>query len=297
MADPWTPAKAVPDATVLGRSSCCCTEEQCNATSAVRSGRKLAKVTGQIHHPRCIVSSPSPASTSPGIKLYELVLQNGRSMSPYVWRVRYAMAHKGLAFESVPLGFTQIPSVCGGRFKTVPFIDDGGTEVGDSWDIVDYLDRTYAARPLFSGPAEYAMVRFFDGWFSAEVMRRMFTICALNIHDAARPEDREYFRRSRETRLKGTTLEAFVAERESRLPQLREALTPMRMQLARSPFIGGTAPNYADYIALGAFQWVASVADLPLLAANDPLRDYLDRGFDLYGGIGRDARLRALLEQ
>jgi glutathione S-transferase len=148
---------------------------------------------------------------------------------------------------------------------------------------------------LFNGLADYAMVRFFDAWFSLEILRRMFSICALNIHDRARPEDREYFRRSREARLK-MPLEAFVAERQARLPQLREALAPMRQQLTRYPFLGGDAPNYADYIALGAFQWVASVTDLPILAADDALRGWLDRGFDLYGGLGRDSRMRSLVE-
>jgi glutathione S-transferase len=229
------------------------------------------------------------------LKLYELVLANGRSMSPFVWRVRYALAHKSLPVETIGLGFTEISSVCSGRFKTVPIIEDGASAVCDSWDIVDYLERTYPARPLFATPGEYASTRFFDAWFNTEVLRRMFGICALNIHDCARPEDQPYFRSSREARLK-TTLEAFVADRQARLPQLREALTPLRQHLARYPFIGGEAPNYADYIALGAFQWVGSVCDIPMLAANDALAPWLDRGFDLYGGIGRDTRMKALLE-
>ena len=59
----------------------------------------------------------------------------------------------------------------------------------------------------------------------------------------------------------------------------------------------GSAPNYADYIALGAFQWVASVSTLPLLARSDEvLRAWLDRGFDLYGGLGRDPRSQPLFE-
>lgn len=236
-------------------------------------------------------ASQAPKSA---IKLYQLVLANGRSMSPFVWRVNYALAHKSLPVETVSLGFTEIASVCGGRFKTVPIIEDGATAVGDSWDIVDYLERTYPSRPLFATPGEYASARFFDAWFSTEVLRRMFGTCALNIHDSARPEDRAYFRSSREARLK-TTLEAFVAERQARLPQLREALTPLRQHLARYPFIGGEAPNYADYIALGGFLWVASVCDVPLLAADDSLAPWLDRGFDLYGGIGRDARMKALM--
>ena len=44
------------------------------------------------------------------VRLYELVLENGRSASPFVWRIRYALAHKGIAYESVPLGIIEIPN-------------------------------------------------------------------------------------------------------------------------------------------------------------------------------------------
>jgi glutathione S-transferase len=240
-------------------------------------------------------STAESVARDPSIVLYELVLANGRSLSPYVWRVRYALAHKALPMRGVAVGFTEIPSVCSGRYKTVPIIEDGATSVCDSWDIVDYLERTYPSRPLFATASEYAMVRLFDAWFSTEVLRRMFGIYALNIHDRARPEDREYFRRTREARVK-TTLEAFVADREKRLPAFREALTPMRQHLARYPFLGGETPNYADYIALGAFQWIASISDLPPLAADDSLIAWLERGFDLHGGIGRDSRMSPLHE-
>ena len=195
------------------------------------------------------------ASADAKVRLYELVIQNGRSSSPYVWRIRYALAHKGIAFESVALGFTEIPKTFGGRFKTVPVLEYGETMLAESWDIAEYLDHTFADRPaLFSGNAENAMVRLMDAWFSMEIQRKMFGVYVLDIHNAVRPEDRAYFRQSRELRTKGATLEAFTADRESRLPAVREALAPLRMQLARLPYLGGSAPNYADYIAFGAFQ-------------------------------------------
>ncbi|MGB3809517.1 MAG: glutathione S-transferase family protein, partial [Parvibaculum sp.] len=30
------------------------------------------------------------------IRLYELVTADGRAISPFVWRIKYALAHKGL---------------------------------------------------------------------------------------------------------------------------------------------------------------------------------------------------------
>jgi hypothetical protein len=111
------------------------------------------------------------------VRLYELVLENGRSVSPFVWRIRYALAHKGVPFECVPIGFTDIPRVFGGQFKTVPVIEHGSTMLAES----------------FSGPAEYAMVRLTDSWFSADILRKMFRLYVLDVHNAARPEDRPYF--------------------------------------------------------------------------------------------------------
>lgn len=231
------------------------------------------------------------------IRLYDLVLDNGVSASPFVWRIRYALAHKGIPCEPVAVGFTDIPKLFGGRFKTVPIIEHGETVMAESWDIAEYLDRVFPAAPaLFEGPAELAMVRLTDAWFSSEILRKMFGVYVLDVHNAARPEDRAYFRHTREQRLKGATLEDFTADRAARLPALRDALMPLRAYLARFPFLGGGKPNYADYIALGAFRWVSSVSTLPMLAHNDTLRAWVDKGFDLYGGLGRDARMQPLFE-
>jgi glutathione S-transferase len=231
------------------------------------------------------------------IRLYELVLDNGRSVSPYVWRIRYALGHKGLPFESVPVGFTEIPRLFDGRFKTLPVLSHGDTMLNESWDIAQYLDRAFPDLPaIFSGPAEYAAVRLHDEWFAAVVMRKLSRIYTLDIHDSVRENDRAYYRRSREARFNGTSLEEFTADRDALLPVVREALAPLRAQLARSPFLGGGSPTYVDYVAFGAFQWAASVSTLPLLANDDTLRAWLDRGFDLYGGIGRDPRMKPLFE-
>jgi glutathione S-transferase len=236
-------------------------------------------------------------SAAINVRLYELVLDNGRSSSPFVWRIRFALAHKGITYETVPVGFTEIPAAFGGRFKTLPVIEHGDTLMAESWDIAEYLDRAFPDHPaLFKSPSELALVRLSDAWFSSEIMRKMFGIYVLDIHDAARPEDRAYFRRTRELRLKGARLEDHTADRASRLPALRDALNPLRAHLSRFPYLGGAAPNYADYIALSGFLWVASVSTLPMLAHDDTLRAWLDRSFDLYGGLGRDPRMKTLFE-
>jgi glutathione S-transferase len=231
------------------------------------------------------------------IRLYELVLADGKSASPYVWRTRYALAHKGIPCEPVPVGFTGIPGIQAGRFKTVPIIEDGATSMSESWDIAEYLDRAYPDRtPLFATPAENAHARLIEAWLMAEVIRKLAGIYLLDVHDAARPEDRAYFRRTREQRVNGMSLEDFTAGREARLPQVRESLAPLRAHVSRFPFVGGAAPSYADYVAFGPFVWVSSIATIPLLAHDDTLRGWIERCFDLYGGIARDPRMRPLFE-
>ncbi len=236
-------------------------------------------------------------STTDTVRLYEVALNDGRSASPFVWRIRYALAHKGIAFESVYLGFTEIPTVFGGRFKTVPILEHQDTALSESWDIAEYLDRAFpdSAR-LFASPSELALVRLIDAWFMPEVMRKMFRVYVKDVYDAARPEDQPYFRESREKSMKGQTLESFTHDRASHLPAIRSALAPLRTHLAKFPFLGGSTPNFADYIVLGGFYWVASVSTLPLLASDDMLRAWLDRGFNLYGGIARRSPLNPLFE-
>jgi glutathione S-transferase len=235
-------------------------------------------------------------SSEKSLRLYELALEDGRSASPFVWRIRYALAHKGLPYDTVKVGFTEIPTVLGGRFNTVPILEHGATAMAESWDIAEYLDRAFPDKPLFGGAAELAVVRLMDMWFTIEVMRRMFRVYVKDVHDAARPADQPYFRASREKNMKGATLESFTAGRESHLPTIRSALAPLRLHLAKHPFLGGESPNFADYIALGGFYWVASVATVPLLERDDTLRGWLDRGFALYGGLGLKQQLRPLFE-
>lgn len=237
------------------------------------------------------------ASETNKVRLYELALQDGRSASPFVWRIRYSLAHKGIPFETTYLGFTEIPTVFGGKFKTVPILEHGDTVLNESWDIAEYLDREFPGRPLlFDTPAEQSLARFMDTWFMTEVLRKMFRVYVKDVHDAARPQDRPYFRESREKNMKGKTLETFTEDRASHLPSIRAALAPLRQHVAKQAFLGGSKPNYADYIALGGFYWAASAGTLPLLERDDSLRDYLNRGFGLYGGIARDPGIEPLFE-
>ena len=57
--------------------------------------------------------------------------------------------------------------------------------------------------------------------------------------------------------------------------------------LGYQPFIGGKSRLFADFIVLGAFQWVRVISTYPFLAKGDPLSEWFERCLDLHGGLAR----------
>jgi len=226
------------------------------------------------------------------IRLYDLTMQDDRRPSPFCWRAKYALAHKGIPFETTPVGFTDIPALYEGTHKTVPILDDGGKVVGDSWNIADYLDQAYPEKPLiFGSPAERGLCRFLEASLFASAGRPMLEFCVKEIHDHALEKDRAYFRATREKWL-GRTLEEAAACREERRAAARAGLETVRQTLkGGGPFLSGTSPGYADYIVAGILLWPASICPVPLLVRDDPLLPWLGRVQDLYGGLGRRSPL------
>jgi glutathione S-transferase len=213
--------------------------------------------------------------------LFELVVEDGTAISPYAWRTRFLLMRLGLQFKTEGVGFTGIREIADGQFTTVPVLCDGENYIADSWHIADYLDaRTGGC--VFEGAGERAMVRFFDIWARAALLLPLTRICARDIWRRLKPEDRDYFRVSREARL-GMTLEAAEAERSETIAGFSQGLDPLRQALKECPFIGGAAPNYADFIALSAFVWAGSVTTVQLLDLQDPLCAWIIRGFALFG--------------
>ena len=85
------------------------------------------------------------------ITLYDLVFSEDRRPSPYCWRAKLAMKHKGLACRDEPMGFTEKQKIAFADSTTVPVIHDGTKVVKDSWAIACHLEEAYPAKPLFPG--------------------------------------------------------------------------------------------------------------------------------------------------
>ncbi len=208
--------------------------------------------------------------------------------SPYCWRTRMALAHKGLPVETVPWRFTDTAAIAFSGQGRVPVIRDGETVVSDSWAIADYLEEHYPTPTLFGGALGRAHALFVNAWADSVLLGGIARLIVRDILDVLDPTDVDYFRSSREARF-GTTLEAVQEGREERVAAFRALLQPVRLVLGRQAWLGGATASYADFIVFGTLQWPRCTSRFPLLAADDPVAAWQDRMLDLYGGIGRAA--------
>lgn len=218
--------------------------------------------------------------------LYELTgVDPARRFSPFCWRARMALAHKGLEAACVPWRFTETDRLAFARHDKVPVLVDGETVVPDSWAIAAYLDRAYPDRPSLFGTAQPA-IRFIAAWTDQALHPALVRLIVSDIPPLLDPVARAYFIASREARF-GRSLDAVTADRDARLPEFRSLLQPLRTTLGHQPFLGGAAPDYADYTVFGAFQLARVVSPLPLLETEDPVRDWRERLLDRFDGLAR----------
>ncbi len=222
--------------------------------------------------------------------LYDLAGEDpDRRFSPYCWRTRMALAHKGLPVKTVPWRFTDKEVIAFTGQGRVPVLVDGETAVHDSWTIALYLEEHYPDRPsLFHGASAMAVTRFVNAWADRVLVPLVATLIVSDIIGHLDEKDRPYFRESREKAF-GKSLEAVTADRDTRVAQFRQALEPLRTTLRAQPFIAGEAPAYADYIPFGVLQWARTISPFPLLEPADPIVPWRDRLLDAFDGLARAA--------
>jgi len=209
--------------------------------------------------------------------------------SPYCWRTKLALAHKGLAVETVPWRFTDWNIIAFSGQGRVPVLVDGGRTVSDSWAIATYLEEAYPERPsLFGAPDAIGVTRFVNAWADTVLQVAMVGLVVSDIAKIIHDKDKAYFRESREKRF-GKPLEQVTAGREDRVEAFRAQLLPLRHTLSAQPYLAGDAPAYADYIVFGSFQWARCVSAFELLAPDDVVSDWRERMLGLFDGLARSA--------
>ena len=225
------------------------------------------------------------------IHLYDLAgADPALRFSPYCWRTKLALAHKGLPLETTPWRFQDTGKLAFSGQGRVPVIRDGDSVIFDSWTIAEYLEDQYEGPPaLFNGHGGRAHARFINAWADTVLNAGIFPLIVLDLFNALDQGDHAYFRASREQRL-GTTIENAHAGRDGRLAAFRASLSPIRMVLGAQRFLGGGQPSYADHIVAGSLMWPYCVSRFELLTPDDPISAWWARMNDLYGGLMRDAK-------
>ena len=139
--------------------------------------------------------------------------------------------------------------------------------------------------PLFGDAAARSTARFVNHWVDtvlAPVVRRLiypdFAWCLA-------PEDRPYFRSSRE-KILGQTLEAAGADRARWQGEFDAACVPLGRQLSEQPFIAGEAPRYVDFVVFSVLQWARLGSPREILAPDTALAAWRARMVGLYDGLG-----------
>jgi len=221
--------------------------------------------------------------------LYDLAgADPARRFSPFCWRTRMALAHKGLEVETIPWRFTDTDAIAFSGQGRVPVLTDGAATIHDSWNIAVHLETAYPDRPsLFGGPAGMAVTRFINAWADRSLHPSIAPLIIADILEHLHEKDRPYFRASREKAF-GRKLEEVSADRDTRVQAFRQTLEPLRTLLRIQPFIAGGAPAYADYIPFGSLQWARVISPFQLLEPDDPVYAWRDSLLDAFGGLARN---------
>jgi len=218
---------------------------------------------------------------------HERVGLNGLRISPFSWRIRYALAHKGIDPDVILTRFTDV-----GRIRAlsgqdlVPIIEHDGNVVHDSWAIACRLEGQFPDRPsLFGGAIGRGATRLANIWSDTMLGRTMRQQIYADFIWCIDPDDRPYFRGSREAQL-GMTLERYCADRERTLADFLQLCAPLERTLSEQRFLAGDAPAYVDYVIFSVFQWARIGSPRDVLPCMTAMRDWRARMVALYDDLG-----------
>lgn len=219
------------------------------------------------------------------IQLFDLASADDTLLfSPYAWRVRMTLLHKGLPFTVVPWRFSDRSVTAPSGHHMVPVIRDGERWVGDSWDIALYLDQQYPhTQGVLDSPARQAHARLVAALCTKTVFPAAVPICLYQawLHmDAA---SQIYMRETREARF-GKTLEALTVDEIQGRAGLAAALAPFEDTLANSDYVSGETPAFADFVLYGVLKWTDILSTYPPLENDSAVSRWYTRLSNAYGG-------------
>lgn len=226
------------------------------------------------------------------IELYDLALADiSVRPSPFCWLAKFALLHKGVEFETVPLRFTEKQNYPDPEHGKLPILKDGDTIVCDSANIVAHAEKNYAGPRLVETAGEQAAADFYSAWLGAHVFPALAPMLIVRVHAAAHEQDKDYFRKTREERF-GETLEELAAMQGNK-EKIEAALQTLAAPLVRNKFLGGEKPNLCDYFVFSPLMWQRSVTSETLYEIPQAVEAWKERMLDLFDGYARQAKSAA----
>jgi glutathione S-transferase len=216
------------------------------------------------------------------IKLYELAAENKElRFSPFVWRTRMALLHKGLDFESHPWQFRDRTET---DHKMVPAIYDGDTMMTDSWEIAKYLDAQYPDKPLLMNGSEgEAHALLVSNICNTQVFGTAASMALYPVSKLIDAESAAYFVETREAKFGKKLSEINNDDQDAAKAALAKGMSVFEATLGASKFLGGDNPTYADYTLFGILKWIDVVAYRPV-AEDSNIGKWFDTLDGLYDG-------------
>lgn len=216
------------------------------------------------------------------IEFYELAAENTDiKFSPFVWRTRMALLHKGVDFKSIAWQFKDRDTK---EHKTVPAIYDNGKMVSDSWEIAKYLDAQYPDKPMLMKDAEaQAHAQLVSNICNAMIFGTAVSMAIYPVSQIIDDESAAYFIETREGKFGKKLVDINNDDKDAAKAALAKGLSVFETTLATSDYLGGDAPTYADYTLFGVLKWIDVVAYRPVDESTN-VGKWFDRISAMYDG-------------
>jgi glutathione S-transferase len=219
--------------------------------------------------------------------MYERIGHENRRPSPFSWRIEYAFAHKGVPVEFRTVRFADVETIrtLSGQDK-VPIVVDEDRVIHDSWNIAMYLEARFPNHPsLFGGDTGRALTRHLNFWSDITLGAAIRRLIAADFIYCLAPEDRAYYRGSREAQF-GCTLEAYCADRDRWLGEFAATIAPLEQTLTEQAYLAGAEPAYADYVVFSAFQYARLGGPHEIVPAGSAVRRWRDALIERFDHLG-----------
>jgi glutathione S-transferase len=188
------------------------------------------------------------------------------AISPFVHKVAAMLDYKRLPYRTVFIHPTKKAEIAFSGKKLVPIIDDDGTIVEDSTDILLYLEDKYPTPPaLPADPAARKAVLALEDWIDAVLGPDFFVANNLGrpanrkrvIGALARTAPLNAVERVVLPLLSGFILRKAIATAAGKLPRASQVLDAFEERLAGGPYLGGQpAVSLADLAAYGELSFI-----------------------------------------